>query len=320
MSLDDRYLRYDKMRYGMDHERYPWSMLERRAPIHWPGGRPLAVWINVCLEHFPLNPQSPGFKAPGNMSMPYPDLRHYTLRDYGNRVGIFRVLEALTAAGLKASFAVNGELAERYPWLLRRLVDSGAELIAHGWNMDCAHSSAVDVDLERDWIQRTLAALARHLDGAVPAGWLGPARSQSSRTPELLAEAGMAWFADWVNDDLPYPFQTECGALYNLPLSFELEDRFVIDQNLHSETEYADQIIDAFDFLRSEAEERQAGRLLAVNLHPWIIGQAHRIGQLERVFEHFDRFREQVWNVNPSAIVDRVRGGAEHKPRPQAER
>lgn len=304
MSLGDEFLRYENMRHGMDHDRYDWSILEDRDPIRWPDGRALAVWVNVCVEHFPLNPDSPGFKAPGNMTMPYPDLRHYTLRDYGNRVGIFRILEALRSAGLTASFAVNGQLAERYPWLVEHLGGNGGELIAHGWNMDCAHSSAVDAKTERDWIARTRTALAPFLSGDGPPGWLGPARSQSPRTPDLLAEAGFCWFADWVNDELPYPFRTDQATLFNLPLSQELEDRFIIDSNLHSETEYADQIIDAFDFLLAEAREQQAGRLLAINLHPWIIGQPHRIGSLERVLAHIADHAEVVWNAAPSAIVE----------------
>ncbi len=301
MSLDEKFLSYEKLRHGMDHERYEWSMLERREPVTWPGNAPLALWINVCVEHFPLNPQSAGFKAPGNMTMPYPDLRHYTLRDYGNRVGIFRILEALDRHGFHASFAINGEVAERYPYLAQRLAEVGAELLAHGWNMDCAHSSAVDEQTERQWIRQTLAALEHLVDQPIR-GWLGPARSQSSRTPELLDEAGITWCADWVNDDLPYRFRTDAGDLVNLPLSLELEDRFIINDNLHSETEYADQLIDAADFLMAEGRER-GGRLLALNLHPWVIGQPHRIGQLERLFEHLYGLGDLVWSAAPSEII-----------------
>ena len=301
MSLDPKFLAYENLRHGMDHDRYAWSMLERREPIAWPRDAPLALWINVCVEHFPLNPQSQGFKAPGNMTMPYPDLRHYSLRDYGNRVGIFRILQALKRYGLKASFAVNGEVAERYPYLVQRLAETGSEFLAHGWNMDCTHASGMDEATERRWITDTLAVLGR-LAGAPIRGWLGPARSQSQRTPELLAEAGLAWCADWINDDLPYAFRTGQGDLVNLPLSLELEDRFIIGDNLHSEVEYADQLIDAADFLLAEAHQR-GGRLLALNIHPWVIGQPHRIGQLERVFEHLRGLAGQIWNASPSEIA-----------------
>ena len=301
MSLDSKFLRYERLRYGMDHDHYEWFMLERREPVRWPGDAPLALWINVCIEHFPLNPQSPGFKAPGNMTMPYPDLRHYTLRDYGNRVGIYRVLEALDRYGMQASFAVNGEVALRYPYLLRRLVEREGEILAHGWNMDCAHSSALDAATEQRWLDDTWNQLSAFTDRPIR-GWLGPARSQSARTPALLAEAGFAWCADWVNDDLPYRFQTEAGELINLPLSLELEDRFIIGDNLHSEIEYADQLIDAADFLLAEGKQR-GGRLLALNLHPWVIGQPHRIGQLERVLAHLHGLGAELWSAGPSEII-----------------
>ena len=301
MSLDDKFLRYDKLRRGMDHERYAWTMLEQRSALNWPVGKSLALWINVSVEHFPLNPDSAGFKAPGNMTMPYPDLRHYTLRDYGNRVGIFRILEALERHDLEASFAINGELAQRYPYLVRRLAERG-EIIAHGWNMDCTHHSGVDPATEQHWINATLDALAHYSNQPVR-GWLGPARSQSFRTPELLAQAGIRWMADWVNDELPYSFNTEHGPLVNLPLSLELEDRFIIGDNLHSETEYGDQIIDAADFLLDEAQSTGHGRLLALNLHPWVIGQPHRIGQLERIFAHLAARRQELHNTLPSELA-----------------
>lgn len=257
MSLDPSFLQYPMMRHGMDHERYAWSMLAQRAPVQWPGGKPLALWINLSLEHFPLNPKGDGFKPHGSMVMPYPDLRHYTLRDYGNRVGVFRVLDALKANGLQASLAINGELAQRYPALLRRLGATGFEFLAHGWNMDSVHYGGLDPAREAGFIADTLTALAPYAPAPIR-GWLSPARSQSENTPELLAAAGLEWFGDWVNDELPYPFATANGELTSLPLSLELEDRFIVGENLHAESEYADQIIDACDFLLEEAQRTGA--------------------------------------------------------------
>jgi allantoinase len=302
MSLDPKFLRYSQRRHGMDHDRYAWSMLETRAPIAWTAGRPLALWINVCLEHFPLDAKGEGFKAHGSMTMPYPDLRHYTLRDYGNRVGVHRVLQALADHGLQASFAVNGEVAVRYPSLLRRIAATGAEIIGHGWNMDHVHFGGLDPARERRWIADTLAALSPYAPGGIR-GWLSPARSQSPHTPELLRETGLHWCSDWVNDELPYRFETAHGPLATLPLPVELEDRFVIGENLHAESEWADQCIDAADFLHDEARALGAGRLLALNLHPWVIGQPHRIKHLERVLAHLAARRESLWNAMPSALV-----------------
>lgn len=302
MSLDPSYLEYPRRRHGMDHDRYAWSMLAERAPIRWPQGKSLALWLNLSLEHFPLNARSEGFKAHGNMTMPYPDLRHYTLRDYGNRVGVFRVLDALKQHGLQASLAVNGELALRYPALLRRLQATGFELLGHGWNMDSVHFGGLDAEREREWIERSLAALAPYASQPIR-GWLSPARSQSPQTPELLQAAGIGWCADWVNDELPYAFNTANGPLSIMPLSLELEDRFIVGENLHAESEYADQVIDACDFLLDEARRSGHGRMLALNIHPWVMGQPHRIKHLERVFAHLAAHADAIWNAAPSEIL-----------------
>lgn len=290
----------------MDHDRYAWSMLERRAPVRWPQGR-LALWINVSCEHFPLDPRGGPVRAHGAMTMPYPDLRHYTLRDHGNRVGVYRVLEALAEHGLSASFAVNGTLVQRYPRLVRRLAEVATEFVGHGWDMESVHASGVDAAQERRWIADSLHALKSIAPQPVQ-GWLSPARSQSALTPELLSEAGIRWCADWVNDELPYRFATANGPLTMLPLSLEIEDRFVIGENLHAESEWADQCIDAFDFLLAEAERLDQGRLYALNLHPWIIGQAHRIRHLERVLAHLAAHRGHCWMAAPSAIVAHAPG------------
>lgn len=301
MSLDRTCLEYPMRRHGMDHDRYAWSMLAERTPIRWPDGRPLALWINVSVEHFPLDATGEGVKAHGSMTMPYPDLRHYTLRDYGNRVGIYRVLKALAERGFIASFAVNGEVADRYPALVRRLATTG-EILAHGWNMDRVHSGAIDATREALWIDQTLTALAPFAPAPIR-GWLGPARSQSASTPELLKQRGLDWCADWVNDELPYRFETAHGPLAMLPLSWELEDRFVIGENLHAESEWADQCCDAADFLLAEAERTGAGRLLSLSLHPWVIGQPHRIAHLERVLDHLAALRDRLWNAAPSTLL-----------------
>ena len=299
MALDATHLDYPKRRYGMDHERYEWSMLTRRPRVRWPGDKPLAVWINVSLQHFPMNP-SAAVKLPGSMTMPYPDLRHFTLRDYGNRVGIYRLLRAFDASGLHPSFAVNAELALRYPTLLSTLVERGDELLGHSWSMDTPHVGGLDPVAEEALVERSLRVLREHSGQAVR-GWLSPGKLQSPNTPELLKAAGIDYFCDWVNDELPYRFHTAHGDLWNLPLATEIEDRFVIMDNLHAESSWADQVIDAFELLLSEARA-QGGRLLTLSLHPWVMGQPHRIMHLERVLAHIAA-AEEVWQAAPGEIV-----------------
>lgn len=303
MSLDREHLEYPRRRYGMDHERYSWSMLSERKPVHWPDKRPLAVWVNVSLQHFPLNQRGVPFAPPGGMTMPYPDLRHYTLRDYGNRVGIYRVLAALESRGASASFAVNGELAERVPGLVEDVAGAG-EVIAHGWNMDCPHYGAMDATAEAEQVERTLDILRRQT-GQPIRGWLSPGRNESERTPELLAGAGVAYLCDWVNDDMPYPFTTDAGSLIALPLSTEIEDRFVLQNNLHTEESWVEQVCDACDFLLEEGR-RDGGRLLAISVHPWLIGQPHRIGKFEKILDHV-LGRDGVWSATPWEIVEHWR-------------
>ncbi|MEN7342994.1 MAG: polysaccharide deacetylase family protein [Pseudomonadota bacterium] len=301
MPLDKSYFDYPHRTYGMDHDHYDWSMLTERKPVEWPGGHKLAVWVNVALQYFPLNQRGEPFPPPGGMTTVYPDLRHFTLRDYGNRVGIFRVLKALDRFGLRASFAINSRLAERTPYLIRRIAERDDEIICHGWDMDTPHYGGIDKNEEATTIRRSLDVL-QESTGKDIAGWISPGKSQSEHTPELLCSEGVDYMCDWINDDMPFNFRTTAGDITAMPLSTELEDRFIILNNLHSEVEYADQICDACDFLLAEARE-QGGRMLALNIHPWMMGQPHRIGMLERVFEHITQ-QPGVWSATPSDVRD----------------
>ena len=301
MTLDAEHLRYPKRRHGMDHDRYDWSMLASRPPVTWPGGARLAVWVNVAVQCFPLDQGGKPFAAPGGMSTPYPDLRHFTLRDYGNRVGIVRVLEALDAFGIRPTFAVNAALAERRPALLDRLAARGDEILASSWHMDTLHHGGLPIDEERTLVERALTTL-RARTGQPVEGWVSPAGSQSHHTPDLLAEHGVRYMGDWINDDLPYPFRADAGEVVALPLSLELDDQFLIGNNLHSEWEYAAQIKDACDYLAAEATATGQGRLLALSVHPWLLGQPHRIAAFESVLEHLAG-TSGVWSASAADIV-----------------
>lgn len=296
-------LSYPQRRYGMDHDRYEWSMLQDREPIHWPGDKPLALWINMSVQHFPLSGDKPAVAPPGALTMPYPDLRHYTLRDYGNRVGIFRLLKLMAEYDAQPSLAISGALAKRYPQLLERLAQTPYEWLGHGWNMLCMHAGQVDADTEAGWIAESRAALEQFTDQSIT-GWLSPGRIQSVNTPELLVKNGFTYHSDWVNDELPYTFKTGEGDMTCLPSCLELDDVFVLTQNLHSEDSFAQQVIDAADLLIQEGCE-QGGRLLALNFHPWLVGQPHRLKTVRDILNALLVERsEQVWQAAPGAILD----------------
>jgi len=305
MSLNDDYLQYPWRQYGYDHDRYDWSMLTDRPAIQWPAGKKLAVWINVSVQFFPLNQRGEPFKVPYGMTMPYPDLRHYSLRDYGNRVGIYRFLRAFERYNLQPTYAVNAQISQTAPYLLDRLIDQDAELICHGWNMDHLHYGGMDKAQEAELVKRSVNTL-REKTGRPITGWLSPARNQSENTPDLLAAEGLEYCCDWVNDDLPYAFKTEHGDLTMMPLQTEIEDAFVIGSNLHSEDAWVTQVTDAIDYLLEEATEKNSGRMLGLSLHPWMLGQPHRISSLEAVLEYISG-HEDIWQASSLDILQQVR-------------
>jgi peptidoglycan/xylan/chitin deacetylase (PgdA/CDA1 family) len=301
MALDPQYLAYPRRRYGMDHDRYDWSMLRERAPVRWPGGAGVALWINVALEFFPLDQKGQPFKLPGGMVTPYPDLRHYTLRDYGARVGVYRMLRAFDRLGLGVTWAVNSRLAERYPSLIRLIADRGDEIAAHGVDMDKPHYGGQPEAEERALVRESLSVL-RQASGQPVRGWISPGRSESMNTPDLIAEEDVAWFGDWINDDMPYVFRTRTSPLIAMPLSADLSDRQILVDFRHRESDFVDQVIDQFTYLAGEART-QGGRVMALSLHPWVIGQPHRIGALEKALEHIAA-QPGVWVARGSELMD----------------
>ncbi len=301
MSVPPDYLAYAKRRYGMDHERYAWSMLPRRSKVSWPGGARVALLVVPALEWFPLDMKGKPFKPPGAMVTPYPDLRHYTLRDYGNRVGIYRVMKALDRFGIRASVAVNAAVAARHPGLIASCAERGWEVMANGLDMDHLHYGGLAPAEEQRLVDETLSVL-RRVSGQVIRGWLSPARSESFATLDLIRAAGIDYVCDWVNDDMPYAMQTASGTLYAMPVPNDIDDHTILIQSRHSEDEYARQLCDQFDLLHAEASS-QGGRILALSLHPWVIGQPHRIGALERALAHV-MSRGAVWSATASEILD----------------
>ena len=299
--VTDDYLEYPQRRYGMDHDRYDWSPLPQRKPVAWPGDARIALWVVPALEWFPLDMKGQPFKPPGAMQTAYPDLRHYTLRDYGNRVGIFRIMQALEARGVPASVAVNAAVAVRYPSLLKACVERGWEVIANGLDMDHLHHGGLSEADERQWIAQTLQIL-RQASGQAVRGWLSPAKSESMHTPDLLAEAGVDYVCDWVNDDMPYAMRTRAGALHAMPHPVDIDDYTILVQNHHTEDDFRDALIDQFDLLYRESSPGD-GRVMAISLHPWVIGQPYRISALEEALDHILRHRG-VWAATGSQILE----------------
>lgn len=300
MSLDPAYLEYPKRRRGMDHDRYAYSNLFERTPLAWPNGKQVAVAIVVSLEWFPIVPEDKPFRAPGHMQTAYPDFRHYTSREYGTRVGLYRLLDAFKARGISVSVATNAAIAERYPEIVADLVAEGHEIIAHGTDMNSTIASSMAPVRHEASIANSLSALEK-ATGSKPKGWLSIARSQAMDTPEVLAANGVEYMLDWVNDELPYRFDTANGALVNVPLNHELSDRQVITVQQQSMDSYAQQLEDACDWLLAEAAQF-GGRMLPIHLTPYISGLPYRIGALEGLLDRLAG-RDGLWFASTGQVA-----------------
>jgi hypothetical protein len=298
VTLDPSYLEYQNRRLGYDHDLYAWSALKDRPPVGWDG---VAVWIVVSLEWFPILPSDTPFRAPGHMQTAYPDYRHYTSRDYGTRIGFYRLLDAFAAAGAIVSVACNAAIAERYPQVIADIVDARHEVIAHSTDMNGTIATGLPEEDERTLIKTSLDTLER-VAGTRPRGWLSIARSESWNTPDLLKQAGLDYVCDWVNDELPWRF---ANGLINLPLNHELSDRQIITVQQQSAESYAEQLGDAHSFLVREAREYRSGRLLPIHLTPYITGLPYRIGAVEPLLADLAG-RPDTWFATGSQICDIV--------------
>ncbi len=302
MTLPKNFLEYPHRGHGMDHDLYAWSNLFARPPVRWPDEALVALWITPVLEYFPIIPNDEPFRAPGHMMIPYPDLRTYSTREYGSRVGAYRLFKALDRFDLKASVAMNAEVARRYPLLARDIVQRDWEIIAHGADMNSLHYGGLDEATERGYIEETVNTL-RRISGRSVTGWLSPARSQSENTLHLLPEYGIEYCCDWVNDDMPYTMQTRGGELVAMPHTYEIEDRNFIVTLGHSEAAYTDMLIATFDTLYEEARTH-GGRILHLGLTPYVIGLPFRIKALEKALDYFMQ-KSGVWSATSAEILKR---------------
>jgi peptidoglycan/xylan/chitin deacetylase (PgdA/CDA1 family) len=282
-----------------DHGRYAYSPIVRRPTYDWPNGARLAFYVAINVEQFPFGE---GLGPDLNPKQPEPDVVNFTWRDWGNRVGVWRLLEALDELRLPACALVNTAIYDHCPEVAAAFRARGDEIIGHG-RTNAERQADMDEGAERALIAACTERIARE-EGAPPRGWMGPFVNETFVTPDLLAEAGYRYVMDWAMDDQPVWLRTRAGRLLAIPYTRPMNDLPMLHRANTPPALWVDAVIDAFE----EMLEQSAWQPLVMNLslHPYLVGQPHRLRQLRRLLKHVAGQRERLWLARPGEIHDHV--------------
>ncbi len=273
---------------------YGYDAIIDRAPLGWPDGARIAFWVIPNIEAFPLDARVPG----GGDHVP--DVSAWGRRDYGNRVGVFRMMEVMARHGVRGTVALNSDICEVAPRIVEACLDLGWEIMGHcetnALRLDETDSEAAAEDL----IRRTLERIER-ATGARPRGWLGAGRQETWSTLDVLAREGCVYTADWDSDDQPVLMDVGAKPFVSLPYGAGVSDLQAFDRNHFTADDFERMVKAAFDVLYRESET--SGRVAAISLHPFIVGLPHRIAALDRALEYITG-HDGVWCATGSEIVE----------------
>jgi allantoinase len=295
------------MRAPAGHDRYDYSPIRGRPRYFWPNGAGLAVYIAVNLEHFAFGEGLGAELAP---SAAQPDVLNYSWRDYGNRVGAFRLIELLDALRAPASVLVNSDIYAHAPGLAEAFRARGDEFVGHG-RTNSERQGVLSEAEEAALIAEATAIMTRE-EGAPPKGWLGPWISQSHATPDLLAKAGYQYLLDWCMDDQPIVMRTKHGPILAMPYPQEINDIPMIVARKIEGPAFAQMIVDHFDEMLEQSAREPL--VMGIALHPYIVGQPHRLRHLRRALTYIASHRDRIWLTTAGAIAAHVQGLPEGNP------
>jgi len=263
------------------HQRLTYQASIDRPALSLPDGKRIAVFLVVNVERWDINRAMPRqvLTAPQGASV-IPDLPNWAWHEYGMRAGFWRLKAALDEFNIAPTLAINGAVPAAYPRVAQAARDAGWEFMVHGYHQMATHL----VDDQRAMIRSAIDAL-REAGGHEPVGWLAPGLTETLDTPDLLAEAGIRYCADWVIDDLPATIQTGHGPLLTMPYSVELNDIPIMMIQHHRAEELFERTVAQFDRLYLEAET-QGAKVMGLAVHPYISGVPHRIGWFEKALAH----------------------------------
>ena len=277
------------------HGRYDYSAISKRPDYSFPGGRRLAIHLSLNVEHFAFGE---GIGNDYGAPHPQPNTRSYAWRDYGNRVGAWRLLEFANDYELPYALLINTELYDYCPEMVAAFSARGDEIVGHG-RTDSERQADMNYEQERACIFEATAAIEKH-EGKKPLGWLAPYISQTHDSLDLLREAGYRYMMDWPLDDQPVWFRTKHGPILSVPYAHDLNDSLELVSRRTPSQLYYECLIDQFDEMLRESERRPL--VMPIVLHSFVAGQAYRLRQFRRVIEHILKHRDRVWITRPGEI------------------
>lgn len=278
----------------MDNTLFDYSPITERRPIQWPGGARVAFYVGLNVEHFHVD--RPSTSLTEATAALVPDPLNYGWRDYGARVGFWRLITSLDAHGVRASVLLNSEVADHYPQIIEAGRSRNWAWLAHGATNSALHTG-LSVDEERAVLTDVVETIER-ATGSRPHGWMGPGLSETFHTPALLAELGLSYVLDWTNDDQPYPLNVP--GMLSVPYTVELNDLGIFTGRGYTGPEFVRMVKDQLDQLYADAAD--SGRVMALALHPFVIGQAFRHRYLDEALEYVAQ-HEGVWLTTSDEIA-----------------
>jgi allantoinase len=289
------------------HGRFDYSPITARPDFTWPDGRRLAVYIAVCLEHFSYGEGGLGLSySPG---IPHPNTYNWAWREYGNRVGGWRLLALLQQHGIPPTVLLNSECYEHCPQLVDAYRAAGTEFVAHG-RTNSIHPNDLDEEAERAMI-RDIVEMMTEREGKAPAGWMSPGANPSAVTEDRLAENGFRYTLDWPMDDQPVWMRTRGGPLLSIPYPHEVNDVPMIAFHHGTAGAFAEMMIDNLDELLEQSAQQPL--VCGIVTHSFIVGQPYRLRRFRAAVEHLVGL-PGVWITTPGAIAEHYTGVVEAPP------
>ncbi len=270
-------------------ERIQYSPIIDREPLKLPDGKRMIVWVIVNIEEWDAKEKMPRtVLTPPAGGSPSPDIPNWAWHEYGNRVGFWRILKVLDDLSIKGVLAINGSAVEAYSAISQAALDRNWEFMGHGYTQ----KNMQNVADERLDIQKT-AEVIKKFSGKHPRGWLGPGLTETWETPDLLIEEGYEYVCDWVLDDQPVELKTKSGPIANIPYTQECNDIAMMLIQHHPAREYYQRASDQFDQIYLDSEE--SARVMALVVHPYIMGVPHRLRYFREILEKIDGYEDVVF-------------------------